>query len=118
MRRTIAVLPLLIAFATMALAHGNEEHVMGTINAIAEHSITVNTTTGKITEVAVTEKTTFRRGGQQIEPKDIKVGDRVVIHAKKNGDRLEATTVRLSKSGQRTGAANQTGMHHEQIMHS
>jgi len=35
---------------------------------------------------------------------DLKVGDRVVIHAKKNGEKLEAHTVRFG-AGHRAGAS-------------
>jgi hypothetical protein len=104
MQRRIAVAALFVAFAVMALAHGNEEHVMGTVTAVGDNIITVKTTAGKLTEVAITEKTAFSRAGQMVGVKEIKVGDRVVIHARKTGDRLEATTVQLGRSNRRAGA--------------
>jgi hypothetical protein len=104
MKRRIVVVSLFLTFAATAFAHGNEEHLMGTVTAVVNNIITVKTTTGKLTEVSITEKTTFSRAGQMAELKDIKVGERVVIHAKKTGDRLEATTVQLGRSGQRAGA--------------
>ena len=44
MRRTAAVATLLFALSAMALAHGNEKHVMGGVTSISDKSITVETT--------------------------------------------------------------------------
>jgi len=44
MKRTVAVVTLLFAFSLMALAHGKEKHVMGTVTNISDTSITVETT--------------------------------------------------------------------------
>jgi hypothetical protein len=50
----------------------------GRLAAIGATSITAETTDGKLTEVAVTDKTTFTRAGRKIELKDLRVGDRIV----------------------------------------
>jgi hypothetical protein len=39
--------------------------------------------------------TQFFKAETPSSAKDLKVGDRVVIHAKKNGEKLEAHTVRI-----------------------
>ena len=41
---------------------------------------------------------TFSKDGNTITAKEIKQGDRGVIHAKKNGDKLEATSVRVGSA--------------------
>jgi hypothetical protein len=41
MKRTVAVVTLLFALSLMALAHGKEKHVMGTVTNISDTSITV-----------------------------------------------------------------------------
>ena len=87
----------------LALAHGNEEHVMGTVTKISASSITVQTTTNQTVEVAVNEKTKFDKSGQSATLHDLAVGDRVVIHAGKSGNKLTAHTVKFG-SAQATAA--------------
>ena len=79
----------------LALAHGNEEHVMGTVTKISASSITVQTTAKQTVEVAVNEKTKFEKSGQPATLHDLTVGDRVVIHAGKSGNKLTAHTVKF-----------------------
>jgi hypothetical protein len=97
---SLAIASILLA-ASFAFAHGNERHVIGTVSKVTESSITVTTTDGKSVEVTLTPQTTFAKEGKAITAKEIKEGDRVVIHAKKNGEKLEATTVQIgSKSAE------------------
>jgi Cu/Ag efflux protein CusF len=84
------------------IAHGGLEHIMGTVSKVSASSLTVATTAGKSVEIALDEKTTYFRMDQPITRTGIKVGDRVVIHAAKNGGRLVAHTI---KAG--TAAADQ-----------
>jgi hypothetical protein len=90
---------LLVAIVTLAagpaFAHGNEQHVIGTVSKVTESTITVTTTDGKSVEVALTPQTTFTKQDKTVSVKEIKAGARVVIHAKKNGEKLEATSVQL-----------------------
>lgn len=44
MKRTVAVVSLLFVLSVIALAHGKEKHVMGTIASTSDNSITVETT--------------------------------------------------------------------------
>ena len=90
--------------ATLALAHGGLEHVMGTISKVSDSSVTVTTAAGKTVDVMLETKTTFARGSQAIQRTDLKVGDRVVIHAEKSGDKLTAHTVEI-------GTVAKTGHH-------
>lgn len=83
----------LALFAAFAIAHGGLEHVMGTIAKISDASITVATAAGKTVEVALDAKTTYSHGTQAIQKTALKVGDRVVIHAEKEGTKLIAHTV-------------------------
>jgi hypothetical protein len=82
-------------FAALAMAHGGLEHVMGTIAKISDVSVTVTTSGGKPVEVMFDAKTTYSHGGHAIQKADLKVGDRVVIHAEKSGDKLIAHTVEI-----------------------
>lgn len=94
-RNGIAAVALCLIFlsAPLALAHGGLEHVMGVVQKISPTSVTVVATNGKSTEVVFDPKTTYAKNGHAIQESDIKVGDRVVIHAAKSGDKLVARTV-------------------------
>src|SRR5665213_3320743 len=90
---SLALLP------TIATAHGGEEHVIGTVTKISDTSITVKTAAGKSVEVGFDAKmTTYERAKQPIQKTDIKVGDRVVIHAMEMNEKLVAHTVEIGKA--------------------
>jgi hypothetical protein len=95
MKRLLGLIASILLIASFAFAHGNEQHVMGTVSKVTDSAITVTTTNGKSIDVALTSETTFTKDGKTITAKDIKKGDRVVIHAKKNGTKLEAASVRI-----------------------
>src|ERR1700731_573433 len=87
---SLALLPM------TATAHGGEEHVIGTVTRISDTSISVRTTAGKIVEVSFDAKmTTYARGKQPIKKTDIKVGDRIVIHAMEVNEKLVAHSVEI-----------------------
>lgn len=95
MKRTVAVVSFVFALSLMALAHGNEKHVMGKVTNISENSITVETTDNKFVTVEVSDKTKFEKSGSPATLKDLKVGTKVVIHANPSGDKLVAREVRF-----------------------
>ena len=81
---------------TNAIAHGGEEHVIGVVTNVSPASVTVKTTAGKIVEVGFDAKmTTYERAKQPIQKMDIKVGDRVVIHAMEVNEKLVAHSVEI-----------------------
>ena len=80
---------------TIALAHGGEEHIIGTVTQVSDASVTVKTTAGKIVSVGFDRKTTYTRADQPIQKTDIKVGDRIVIHAVEANEKLVAHTVQI-----------------------
>ena|SRR2546425_10481278 len=63
MKRTLAVGALLFVLSVMALAHGKEKHVMGTVTSISDSSITVESTAKKSVTVDVNDKTKFEKSG-------------------------------------------------------
>lgn len=93
MNRLLGLAALLLLATTIVFAHGDEQHVMGTVAKITDSTITVKTTDARSVDVSVTPDTKFTKAGQPISAKDVKQGDRVVIHAKKNGETLVARTV-------------------------
>ncbi len=86
---SLALLP------TIGTAHGGEEHVTGTVAKISDTSVTVKTKEGKAVDVAFDAKTTYTRGKTAIAKTDIKVGDRIVIHATEVDEKLFAHTVEI-----------------------
>lgn len=96
MRKISAITIAILLFAFLAFAHGNEEHVIGTIASISKTSITVHTTKNETKEVAITDKTTFETQKGPAKAEDMRVGDRVVIHADKQGEKLVAHIVKFS----------------------
>src|SRR5712671_2848978 len=90
----VAVLALALIPAIVS-AHGGEEHVVGTVTRVSDTSVTVKTTAGKIVEVGFDAKTTYARAKLPIQKSDVKVGDRIVIHAVEVSEKLVAHTVEL-----------------------
>jgi hypothetical protein len=89
---------LLIALAvapTIALAHDGLEHVRGTVAKISDQSVIVTTAAGKTVEVLLDAQTTYARADKPIQKSDLKVGDRVMIHAAEKGTTLTAHTVEV-----------------------
>jgi hypothetical protein len=96
----IALAALALAlFPLLALAHGGEEHMTGTVAKVSDTAVTVKTTAGKSVDVGFDAKTTYSRAAKPATKADIKTGDRVVIHAMEVNEKLVAHTVEL-------GAAN------------
>src|SRR6202049_2633842 len=95
MKRTVAVFALALALAVVAFAHGNEKHVMGTVTNISDNSITVETTSKKTVMVTLNGATKFQKSGSAAALKDLKVGDKVVIHATGSEEKLVATHVKF-----------------------
>jgi thymidine phosphorylase len=98
MKCLIATSVSLFFIATLALAHGNEQHVMGTVTEVNDSSITVETKEHQKLKVSVVAETKFAKGTSDVTLKDVKVGDRVVIHAVKQGEQLQAHTVRIGSA--------------------
>jgi len=99
MKRRILIIGLLVICTSVLLhAHGGMIHVMGTVTGMTDSSVTVETADKKTVEVQLTDATTFLNGSNAANRKDLKVGDRVVIHAVKVKDSLQAHEVRFSQA--------------------
>jgi Domain of unknown function (DUF5666) len=94
--RICATLLLLACFAIPAFAHGNEQHVIGFVARISGNEITVKTADKQEVTVMATAKTEFYKGTTKVSLQQLKVGDRVVIHAIKRESKLEAHTVKFA----------------------
>jgi hypothetical protein len=80
---------------TLAFAHGGMEHVLGTVTAITDHSLSLKTRDGAARTVEFDGETKFVKGDAAATIKDVQVGSRVAIHAHKNEKSLHATEVRI-----------------------
>jgi len=89
--------------ASLALAHGDKKHVMGTVEKINADSVVVKTKEGKSVEVKLIAATVYlSHSGNEDKPAkflDLAVGDRVVIHATPKGETLEANEIKFSAPG-------------------
>lgn len=95
MKKTITMFLSVVLFAAVAFAHGDEQHLRGTITKVTDKSITIEDKDKKTVEVSITADTKFLSGQVAAALKDLKVGDRVVINAKKSGEKLVATMVKI-----------------------
>ena len=82
----IAALALILGSA-VAYAHNGFEHVMGTVAAITDSSITVETVKHTSVTVVIDPATKFVKNDAPVLRKELKVGDRVVIDAKETNDK-------------------------------
>jgi hypothetical protein len=94
-----AMLGGLVAFPIMP--HEGGVHVKGTVSAVTEQHITVKDTAGRESEIKLTEQTQFLRGGAPVARSDLRQGERVIVHARKEGASLEATEVRVGTAGRK-----------------
>jgi uncharacterized protein DUF5666 len=95
MRKGSFVLMTVLLLTALVHAHGNAVHVLGTVTAVSEVSISVKTTTGETKVVTIDAETKFLKGDSAAALGDIHVGDRVVIHAHSHEGKLHAAEVKL-----------------------
>ncbi|HVS88317.1 MAG TPA: DUF5666 domain-containing protein [Candidatus Acidoferrum sp.] len=93
MKRMILLVAMVVLAAGAAFAHGKEQHVLGTVTAMTNNSITVQTKAKDPVTVYIMPNTKYEKSGAASALKGLKVGDRVVIHAEKMGGKLMANEV-------------------------
>ena len=97
--RTVIAMSALLIGSAVAFAHNGIEHVMGTVTAVTDTSITVDTVKHTAVTVMVDPSTTFSHKDAKASLKDLKVGDRVVINAKEGVDKkLQGISVKWGAS--------------------
>jgi ribosomal protein S17 len=89
----ILLVAMVVLAAGAAFAHGKEQHIMGKVTSMTDISITVQTKAKSPVTVYTMPETKYAKSGVAASMKDLKVGDRVVIHAEKMGDKLMANAV-------------------------
>jgi hypothetical protein len=85
---------LILLGAGAVFAHGGAEHVMGFARSVSADSVTVENAKHEMVTVLLTPKTDVKKSAVKAGIMDLKVGDRVMIHAEKNKEgKLEAEEV-------------------------
>jgi Domain of unknown function (DUF5666) len=95
MKKHSFALTCALLLSTFAAAHGNMDHVMGTVSEFSSHSISVKATDGTTKVVEFDGETKFLKGESPAAASDVHVGDRVVIHAHKMDTMLHAAEVKI-----------------------
>ena len=107
MKRQLSVLSLCLFFVTAAaFAHGDMQHIMGTVTKVSSDSITVKTTKGEVVTVAVAADTQFMKDKATAKIADLKVGDKVVVHAKKDEKDSTKLVAHMVMIGQMNGMSH------------
>jgi len=102
MKQIAAVIALSLA-ATVAFAHNGVEHVMGTLSAKTDSSVTVETVKHTKVVVLLDKATTYNFNDKSMSLSDLKVGERVVVNAKEGTDeKLHGVSVRWGASSTAT----------------
>ena len=74
--RILILIACISLVAAGVLAHGGEEHVVGTVTKVTDKSITVKTTAKEPVTVGVVPATKFMMGKMAMKIDGLKVGDR------------------------------------------
>jgi hypothetical protein len=106
----LAILMSTLVLRTPAFAHGNETHVLGVVKSFVGDKVAVSTAKGDVV-VTIAASTTITRGNQSATREDLKPGDRVVIHARKEKGVLTATEIRLGEKAESAGASHVPHQH-------
>jgi ribosomal protein S1 len=84
MRRTLLAIAVALAFpGGVAFAHGNAEHVRGTVTNVSDTAITVQVSAKQTRTVTINAKTMVMKGDAHLSVKDVQVGDRVILDVDK-----------------------------------
>jgi ribosomal protein S1 len=101
--RILAIALALLATGASVIAHGDNDHVRGTVTQVSAQGITIQTT-GKATRtLTLNDKTVFEKSGRKATLADLKVGDRVVVDVPKNTN--EAVEIQFGAAPKKAAAA-------------
>ena len=105
MRRIVlAVMAVLVLAGGVAFAHGNAEHVRGTVTNVSDTAITVQVSAKQTRTVTINAKTMVMKGDAHLSVKDVQVGDRVVLDVDKKTS--VATEVKLATTAASTASTS------------
>jgi uncharacterized protein DUF5666 len=102
----LAIIAAIMLAGGVAFAHGDAEHVRGTVTNITDTAITVQVSVKETRTVTVNAKTMVMKGASHLSLKDLKVGDRVILDVDKKSS--VATEVKLATSAPASAKATAT----------
>jgi Domain of unknown function (DUF5666) len=95
MKQCVAILLLVISMNVLLIAHGDMEHVLGTVVKVSDQALSVKVADGSVKVVLIDGETRFLKGNSPASASDVQVGRRVVIHAHRQGETLHAAEVKI-----------------------
>ena len=96
-RTWILATAILLAGAAAVRAHeGHEHESKGTIQAIADSTLTLATIEGKTLELSYDGQTKFVRATRAVKPSDVSPGERAVVRYHEMSGKLHALEVKLA----------------------
>ena len=96
-RKFRTTLALALLTASTVFAHGEMKHVLGTVREIAADQVVIETKDGGKESITVDGNTRYFHGDAPAKAGDLKVGDRVVVHAT-HSNPPTAQSIRFSAS--------------------
>ena len=112
MRRTLlAVTVALVLAGGGAFAHGDAEHVRGTVTNVSDTAITVQVSAKQTRTVTINAKTMVMKGDAHLSVKDVQVGDRVILDVDKKTS--IASEVKVATASASTSATSTAPKHKE-----
>lgn len=96
--KSLVVIGALVGPA-LAAAHEGGLDARGTIKEIGADEVVLATAQGKDQTYALGPDTKYRRGTAPARREDVRAGERAVVHARREGDKLHATEIRLAPAG-------------------
>ena len=93
MERTFGLALAALLLSVVAYAHGDKEHIQGTVTQISAKALTVQLANKTTKIFTVQADTTFKKSGKHATLQDLRVGDRVIVDVDKG--KLEAEEVQF-----------------------
>lgn len=78
-----------------ARAHEGGTHARGVVKEISAERIVLTPPKGEPLEFALGKETRILRGNERVPVDAVRTGERAIVHASRQGDRLVATDVKL-----------------------
>jgi len=96
MKGTTVFLVAALLSPVFAAAHEGGLDARGTVKEIGPDRLVLATADGAVRTFSIGEDTRFARGRAPVRVGDVRVGERVVVHARREGKQAHATNVRLA----------------------
>jgi hypothetical protein len=90
----LTILMLAVATSAPVYAHGDYDHVRGTVVQASNETLTIKTAQGNL-DVKLDAKTQITRDGQKAQAADLKPGARVIVDLPKGGKDKTAHSIQI-----------------------